>query len=406
MGFKIRILTMLLNEARLQEHIADAGLDAIVASAPENVTYMSGFWALPQWIRRGPQTYVVWPAPGRGPPEIIASTSTLDLVADQQPWIRKVRRYGDFHVELSPDAGDDTVGQRHLQLRDMPGHSDPIAALVAALEETKLGAGRIGIDEAGFAAGDLKALCAHLPNVTWVPATAVFRAVRAVKTGDEIERLGEVACIAERSIQAALAVAKEGASELDLARAFHRQTVEDGALPVLGCIGFGERSALMNVQPSERKLRIGEIIRFDVGGRFRHYRADIARIASLGDPHPEALRLHRALLCGVQHACEIIRPGISAANLFEEVMGVVRRAGIPHYKRDHIGHGIGLDGYDAPTLSPTSAEVLEEGMVLCVETPYYEIGRWGLQVEDMLVVRHDGAERLMDTAGDLMVVPQ
>lgn len=95
---------------------------------------------------------------------------------------------------------------------------------------------------------------------------------------------------------------------------------------------------------------------------------------------------------------------MSVAKLFEDVVAVVRREGIPHYRRDHVGHGIGLDGYDAPTLSPGSSEVFEEGMVLCVETPYYEIGRWGLQVEDMVVVRRGGVERLMTTDGSLIEV--
>ncbi|MBZ9965896.1 M24 family metallopeptidase [Mesorhizobium sp. BR1-1-2] len=396
---------MLLNEQRLTEHITAAGLDAIVAAAPENVTYMSGFWALPQWIRRGPQTYVFWPAQEAGAPEIIASTSTLDLIADQQPWVRHVRPYGDFHVEAGFDAAG-AVDQRHLALRSLPRHADAITALVTSLQAAGLASGRIGIDEAGFLPGDLQALGTRLPKARLTPASAMLRNVRAVKTADEIERLGAVARIAERSIHASLAAATEGASELDLARAFHRQTVEDGALPVLGCIGFGERSALMNVQPSARKLRPGEIIRFDVGGRFQHYRADIARIACLGEPPAEASRLHRALLRGVERACEVIRPGLRAAMLFEEVMNVVRREGIAHYKRDHVGHGIGLDGYDAPILSASSPETLEEGMVLCVETPYYEIGRWGLQVEDMLVVRERGAERLMTTSGELMMVAQ
>lgn len=176
-------------------------------------------------------------------------------------------------------------------------------------------------------------------------------------------------------------------------------------MPVLGCIGFGERSAMANVQPSDRKLRLGDVIRFDVGGRFRHYRADIARVAVLGNPSNEIRRLHSALLRGVQHACQIIRPGMPAAKVFEEVMHEVQREGIARYKRDHVGHGIGIDGYDAPSLSARSKERIEEGMVLCIETPYYEIGRWGLQVENMVVVRSDGAESLMTTDGDLMVLP-
>jgi Xaa-Pro aminopeptidase len=396
---------MLLNEQRLGQRLADAGLDAVVATAPENVTYMSGFWALPQWIRRGPQAYVMWPASKRGMPEIITGTSTLDLIADQDVGVPKVRRFGEFHVELGANAVGDAISRRHLELRRLPPYPDAIAALVAALEEAELGNGSIGVDETGFAAGYSAELAARLPNAKIIPAAAFLRDVRAVKTEDEIDRLRQVARIAERSIAAALSIAKQGSSELELARAFHVQTVTDGAFPVLGCIGFGERSALMNVQPSSRQLKPGEVIRFDVGGRFGHYRADVARIATLGEPPQDARRIHRALLHGVERACDIIRPGIAASVVFDEVMRVVQRDGIPHYRRDHVGHGIGLDGYDAPTLSANSREILEEGMVLCVETPYYEIGRWGLQVEDMIVVRHGGVERLMETGGEIIVVP-
>lgn len=396
---------MLLNQERLHAKMADRNLDAVVATAPENVTYMSGFWALPQWIRRGPQVYVVWPASGSGSPEIITSTATLDLVADQEPWIETVRRYGDFQVDRDAGAASDPVSCRQLQLHNLPDHGDAINALVTALQEAGLARGRIGIDEIGLLPGHLDQLQDRLPDAVLVPAAALFRDVRAVKTAEEILRLGRVAQITERSIEAALVIACEGATELELARAFHARTVEEDAFPVLGCIGFGERSALMNVQPTERRLHRGDVIRFDVGGRYRHYRADIARIATLGEPPAEVRRYHKALLAGVRHACEIIRPGVRAADIFETVVATVRREGIAHYRRNHIGHGIGLDGYDAPNLSPGSEEVIEEGMVLCVETPYYELGRWGLQVEDMLVVRRDGVERLVATDGDLMVVP-
>ena len=151
-------------------------------------------------------------------------------------------------------------------------------------------------------------------------------------------------------------------------------------------------------------LEQGDVIRFDVGGRYRHYRADIARIAIFGEPTREIRQKHRALLAGVERACELIRPGKRVADIYAAAVETVRREGIPHYRRNHVGHGIGLDGYDAPALTQTSEERLEAGMVLCVETPYYEAGRWGLQVEDMIVVRADGAERLTATSGDLMLV--
>lgn len=395
---------VLLNKDRLHARMAELRLDAVIATTPENVTYMSGFWALPQWIRRGPQAYVVWPAPGKGEAEIVTSTATLDLVADQQVWVERVRRYGAFHVDGHPDDAKDPVSQRLLELQEALNHDDALSALVAGLTDAGLSRARIGIDEIGFMPGQFEALRERLPGASLIPAAGLFRYVRSVKTPEEITRLARVAEIAEHSIKAALGVAREGASEVDLARAFHAQTVQEDAFPVLGCIGFGERSALMNVQPSDRKLRQGDVIRFDVGGRYRHYRADIARIATFGEPSEEVRRYHRALLAGVERACELIRPGVRVADVFEAAVETVRREGIGHYRRNHVGHGIGIDGYDTPSLTATSDESIEAGMVLCIETPYYELGRWGLQVEDMVVVRADGVERLMDTSGDLMVV--
>lgn len=394
----------LLNDDRLHNLMVDAELDVIVATSPENVTYMSGFWALPQWIRRGPQAYVLWPGPGQGEPEIITSSATLDLVADQKIWVSNIRRFGSFHLDRDPDAALDPTTQRLVDLMGTPDNADGLAALVTGISEAGLVSARIGIDEIGLLPGQMEKLREHLPEAKFTAAAALLRKVRAIKTPEEIARLARIANITECSIGAVLEIARDGVSEIELARAFHARTVADDAVPVLGCIGFGERSALPNVQPSERRLTRGDVIRFDVGGRYGHYRADIARIATFGEPRGDVRRYHHALLKGVERACELIRPGVPVSSIFEAAVETVRREGIDHYRRSHVGHGIGIDGYDAPALTATSDEVLEAGMVLCVETPYYELGRWGLQVEDMLVVRSDGAERLMATSGDLIEV--
>ena len=159
-----------------------------------------------------------------------------------------------------------------------------------------------------------------------------------------------------------------------------------------------------NVQPSDRKLEDGDIIRFDVGGRYKHYRADIARNAVLGEPNKKVRTYYEALWKGVQRGTEMLKPGVRAADVFDAVVETVRREGIPHYARTHVDHGIGLDGYDLPQLTPDSKDVLEEGMVLCVETPYYELGFGGLQVENMVAVGPDGPQSLMKTNGKLRVI--
>jgi Xaa-Pro dipeptidase len=395
---------MLMNRERMEARLAAERLDAVVATAPENVTYASDYWAMSQWIRRGPQAYVLVPARAHGEPCIVASTGALDLVADQEPWVAEVRRYGFFAVERDAAATLEPRDARLAALLAAPDDGDAVAALVAAIEARGLARGRIGVDEIGILPAYFDRLRERLPRATLVRGAETFRHARAVKTAEEVRRLRASAQIAERSIDAALAVAKEGATERDLAVAFHETTIRAGALPVLGCIGTGPRSALPNAQPSDRVLRRGDVIRFDVGGRYRHYRADIARIACVGEPSPKVAAYHRAIRAGLLRAYEIMKPGVRCADVFHAVMETVRGEGLAHYQRNHVGHGIGLDGYDAPNLTPGSPEVLEEGMVLSVETPYYELGFGGLQVEDMVHVTRDGVESLMAGSSELRVV--
>jgi Xaa-Pro dipeptidase len=394
----------LLNKPRLVEVMRAERVDAVVATSSENVTYTSGYWALSQWIRRGPQIYVLLPASDLNASEVIASTTLLDQIADQDVWIRNIRRYGYFQVDRS-NAPLDALDQRQADLYALADDGNALEALVKAITANGLSKSRIAIDEMGLLPGHWEKLTEALPNATLLPAFQLLRRVRAAKTPEEIARLGRVARITEDSIDAALQIAAEGVTESELARPFHSCTVMNDAFPVIGCIGFGTRAAMPNVQPSATPLKRGEVIRFDVGGRYKHYRADIARIAVLGEADSKTQRYCHALHVGVLKALELIRPGVRASDVFATAVEAVRREGISHYNRSHVGHGIGLDGYDLPDLTAASQDIIEEGMVMCVETPYYELGWTGLQVEDMVVVRRDGVESLMSSSGALRIVP-
>ena len=399
---------MLMNVQRLFARMRRDGLDAVVATSPENVTYASGFWPMSQWIRRGPQNYVLVPGEGGGEPCIVASTGLIDLIADRvfgvDVAITDVRRYGLFAVETDASAALDPVEKRLGTMLAAKDHGDAVAGLVAAIKERALDRAILGVDDLGILPVYWDRLVQALPQAKLIRATDVFRHARAVKMPSEVERLRRAAHIAEHSINAALAVAKEGATEIDMALAFHGQTIREQGAPVLGCLAAGPHTAFANVQPSERRVARGDIIRFDVGGRYNHYRADIARNAVLGQPSAKLATYHRAIRAGLLRAIEMVKPGVRAADIFERSVETVRREGIPHYKRNHVGHGIGLDGYDAPDFSPSSKEVLEQDMVICLETPYYELGFGGLQVEDMIRVTADGFETLMSTGSELRIL--
>lgn len=395
---------MLMNTDRLLSGMKRAGLDAVIASTPENVTYTSGFWAMSQWIRRGPQAYVLTPAADPSDAAVVASTGLIDLAADPEVWVKDIRRFGKFIVDKTPGATLDAQNARMQQLLEQRDYGEGVVALASAIKDRGLQMSTIGVDEIGILPEYWDKLAELLPDAKLVRASNVFRYARAIKTLEEISRLRKSAQIADMSITAALDVARAGATEMDLARAFHCKTIVEGGLPVLGCIGVGARSAMTNVQPNETEIKTGEVIRFDVGGRYRHYRADIARNGVIGEPDPKVVRYHNAICVGMYKAIDMIKPGVRVADVFDAAVEAVRREGIPHYQRSHIGHGIGLDGYDAPNIAPSNSEVFEEGMVICVETPYYEMGFAGLQVEDTLAVTKDGVDSFMISSAGLRLL--
>jgi len=394
---------MLANIPRLKDLMKRDKLDAVIATCAENVTYLSGFWAMSQWVRRGPQAYVLFPGDAQQPC-IIANSGILDLVPDQEPWITEIRRYGYFQLDVDPSATLDAADRLQQQLFSSHAYKDPVEALVAAMKEKGLTRATVGLDEMGITPQCLDQLKAALPEATFVRCFALFERVRSVKTPGEIDILRHAARATEHAIDAALAIAAEGVSEREMLREFNACLAKNDTAPVVGCIGFGTRSAMINVQPSDRKLKRGDLIRFDVGGRYRHYRSDMSRGASLGEPPAKIAKYYRAVELGVLRGYEIIKPGLKVSDLFKDIVATVQKAGIPHFKRSHVGHGIGVDGYDPPNIAESSTDVLEENMVVCIETPYYELGFAGLQVEDMVRVTKDGAESLMTLPTALRVL--
>jgi Xaa-Pro dipeptidase len=394
---------MLLNEARLEEFLAKESLDAVIGTSPENVLYLGGYWAMSQWVRRGPQAYVLRPRKALGGASVVTSSALLDLVADQDI-TADIRRYSYFRADLDETARLSPADVRQNQLFATEAYPGPVEALAAAIRELGLAKSPIGIDEIGITPQCMEQLASAFPDATFVRAFSIMEKVRSIKTPEEISRLRRAASISEQSVDAALSAAVAGMTEIEMARVFHGRTVELDGVPVTGCIGFGERSAMSNVQPSSRALRQGDVIRFDVGCRYKYYRSDMSRIAVMGEPSPKLQRYHNALYKGLERAYEILKPGLKVSELFRQVMETVQKEGIPHYSRSHVGHGIGIEGYDPPNIAAETSEVFQENMVICIETPYYELGFAGLQVEDMILVTRDGAESLMARDGKLRVL--
>lgn len=397
-------MRVLLHRQRAATVMADSGLDGLVATGPEHVLYTSDLTSWTLRTFRDRDVYAV--VPRDGPLALIVSVDLADHLAERPATIDRLYTYGTYHIERNPRGTLSGAEARLLEIRETASHhANGLEALRQALSDCGLWGGRIGLDESGLSPARWQVLCDLLGPHQLVQARDLFRTIRRVKTPAEIDRLTYAARSIETGIAAAFDVADLGATEADLERTFRAAVAATGTDPGHFEVTAGPRSSASFPASATYQIQADDIVRADCGGWYQGYWADTGRTRAIGEPQVEVARYYAALRSGIDALLAAIRPGVTVSTLYEIGVGTVRDGGIPHYRRHHVGHAIGLEMYEAPLLAPTDngAEALrlEEGMVLNIELPYYELGWGGLQIEETLVVHHDGPCLLTQASRDL-----
>jgi Xaa-Pro aminopeptidase len=127
-------------------------------------------------------------------------------------------------------------------------------------------------------------------------------------------------------------------------------------------------------------------------------------MAVVGGPSKEMNDIYSAVFAAEKEALKLMKPGIKVADLFTKISQIPATLGIKDFRRNNIGHGIGLVPHEHPILSPDSDAVIEQGMVLCIETPYYRWKIGGFAPEDEILVTADGFELLTTPQEQLISV--
>ncbi len=398
---------MLLNVARAQAVMAKAHLDALLATTQENVFYTTGIlntnsFVLPRMV----QAYVLLPGDRLMQPSVVMGVGDADQFLSAFPGIGSLFCFGTFYRE-QPQPEILTDGERRVAAltAEEKRHQGPADAVVAAIRDAGLTRAAIGIDEEGIQPAIRAQVAGQLPEARFTDSAQAFRKVRMVKTAGEIDRLRRAQAACEAGIRAVAAMARSGVTEREMVAAYATSVIRAGGRPTFTLIRTGRNAALGQLPADDTRLQKGDHVWFDVGARVDGYQADLARILALGEPSKKLRDYYGAALRGEEHAFAVTRPGITAARVFQETVDTVRAAGIPHYRRHHVGHGIGVEVYDPPVLNPSTHTPIEAGMVINVETPYYELGWGAVHVEDPYVVGADGRNAWLTTMSrDLIIV--
>lgn len=394
--------TAMIDETRLGGKLEAEGVDVIVATSPQNVFYLSGLRSLSQELL-GERAFAVRTTDG-GAPDLVLPAVDASIIEDTGVAHDRVATYGSFFLyegEKLSDA-DRTV----LALKDDRNAEDPVDALLGLLESLVDDGMTVALERSGLSVEESTTVSDALDAASIVEAAPICAELRRVKSDEEIRRLRQSAEVNEAAIEAAVDTVEPGTTERELASSYHRELVDRGADPLFTVVGFGSHGAYPHAVPGGRPLEEGDLIRFDVGCTVENYSSDLARTYAFRTADEMAARRYEVLNGSLDRAIELVDDGRTTTEVFEGTLAYVREAGadvFDAFDRNHVGHGIGIDVYDPPTID-RDPHSLAVGMVLCVEPPYYELGTGGIQVEDEIVITDAGVDRFTACPDTLRVV--
>lgn len=159
-------------------------------------------------------------------------------------------------------------------------------------------------------------------------------------------------------------------------------------------VAIGDRSAMPHAIPSSQKLRSGDLILVDMGAVYSGYCSDVTRLFVLDERRVEIVDIFQILKEAQAAATDKVKPGVLAKEIDSAARSVIEKAGYGSYFGHGTGHGVGLEIHELPRIAPNSEVVIDEGMVFTIEPGIYLPGRFGLRLEDMVLVTKEGAELL------------
>jgi Xaa-Pro aminopeptidase len=344
--------------ARAQEKIAEAGADAALITDLKNVLYCTG---------------------------LASSNAALLLPAAGVPVLATDSRYASKAERDCPDI--ELIVERFIEPR-------------LAAELGSRGFGTVAFEAHEMTVERHADLVTKASDVTLVPLGRVIEELRMVKDHGELELLATACRISDQALADVLPQIRPGLSERALAAELDRRMMDLGAeRPAFDTIvASGPNGAIPHHSPADRPLRRGDLITMDFGAMFGGYHADMTRTVALGEPAGWQREIYDLVAAAQRAGIEALRPGAEVADVDAAARDLIRDAGHGEHFQHGLGHGIGLEVHEAPTIGYGRTGKLATRVPVTVEPGIYLPGKGGVRIEDVLVVGADGAPNLTSTA--------
>jgi Xaa-Pro dipeptidase len=350
--------------ARLAARLNELGIDAILVTRLPNVRYLTGF---------------------------TGSNGQLVLGADGGVFLTD-GRYTEQSRHEVPDLDRVTY----------PAFPSGFADAVA-----KLGAARVGFESAGVTHKLFRELSDAGPDgAELVPTDGEVERLRWVKEPEEIEMVAQAQAVTDDCFDRIIAKLAEGMTEREVALEMELTMRQNGAdaLAFESIVAFGESAAEPHHHPTDRALRQGDVIKLDFGALYRGYHSDMTRTVAFGEPGEEIREIHALVRAAQQAGIDAVRAGVLGDVPDAAARKVIADAGRGEAFRHSLGHGVGLEIHEGPTLRSKGEDELPVGAIVTVEPGVYVPGLGGVRIEDMVEVTEDGCRPMPRSTRDLVVL--
>jgi Xaa-Pro aminopeptidase len=266
---------------------------------------------------------------------------------------------------------------------------------------------RLGFDDAHLPVRRHVELASALgEGVELVPAGGMVEDLRRVKDAGELDRIRAAATLADEAFNAMLRRGLTGRAEravaLDLEDEMRHRGAEAPSFPSI--IAAGPHSALPHAEPRDVEIEAGSLVVIDWGAIVDGYCSDCTRTVATGELEDEAVEVYALVQRAQQAGLDAVRAGPSGREVDAAARTLIEEAGHGEAFGHGLGHGVGLEVHEAPRLAKSDESALQAGNVVTVEPGVYLPGRFGVRIEDLVVVTEDGAEVLSSVGKDLITV--
>ncbi len=363
--------------ARAQALMFDLGIDALLLTTEPEVRYFSGFHTL---FWQSPTRPWFMYVPKAGKPIAVIPEIGAELM--QSTWIEDIRTWS------APNPKDDGI------------------SLLQNIIQAELGAkGRIGIPmghetHVRMPLADFEKLKAGLPNVNFVDATQIIRELRMIKSALEIEKIAHICQIASDTFAQAEQLFFAGQPLQESFRAFKRACLANGADDVPYLVGGAGAGGYRDVisPPSPKPLEPGDVLMLDTGAVFDGYYCDFDRNYAIGFADDASKNAHDVLWRATEAGRKSMIPGATCREVYESMQAVIGELDSSSNDVGRLGHGLGMQLTEWPSLAAFDETILQENMVMTLE-PSLSYGAGRLMVhEENLVIKGGEAHYLSTRA--------